>query len=218
MHPFEQDQSFENLQQALSPKRLEAYRHRGGSDKLTVLNYFWNAAVCEALFPMLQQLEVAFRNTLHQSIAGAWNDPLWLTNGLSFIEIRERERLQEAKDSLIRQHSPITEDDLVGELSFGFWTSLGDARYDRQWPKFIRSAFPHCIAALRNRPEISSRANRLRKLRNGVFHHHSIWHWKDLQQHHADGLALIGWISPELAKFTRANDRFLKIFADRPIH
>jgi hypothetical protein len=213
-----QDQSFQDLQRALSPKRLEAYRPQGASDAHTILNYFWNASICEALFPMLQQLEVAFRNTLHQSIGTVAGDNQWLRNGLSFLDSRENEKIQEAKASLINQHLPITEDDWVGELSFGFWTSLSDSRYDRQWPRFIKVAFPHCINAIRSRDEISSRANKLRKVRNAVFHHHSIWHWRDLTQHHADGLALISWISPELARITREQDRFPSVFAKRPLN
>jgi hypothetical protein len=165
---------------------------------------------------MLQQLEVALRNTLHQSIGIVLGDNQWLTNGVAFLDIRENEKIRDAKASLLNQRLPITEDDLVGELSFGFWTSLSDSRYDRQWPRFIKAAFPHCINAIRTRDEISSRANKLRKLRNAVFHHHSIWHWRDLSQHHADGLALISWISPELARITREQDRFPSTFANRP--
>ncbi len=165
---------------------------------------------------MLQQLEVAFRNTLHHSIGAAWGDPQWLLNGLSILDVREAEKVRDAKISLQKQMKRVTEDDLVGELSFGFWTSLSDSRYDRNWPKFIKAAFPYCINAMRTRDEISSRANRLRKLRNAVFHHHSIWHWRDLEQHHRDGFALMSWISPELTRITQQQDRFPAVFASRP--
>jgi hypothetical protein len=211
-----QVQSFADLTIALSTKRLEAYRPHGGSDVLAVKMYLWNASICEALFPMLQQLEVALRNTLHQSIGSVWHDDKWLTNGLSILDPREADKIRNAKQSLYSQRKPITEDDLVGELSFGFWTSLSDARYNRYWPRFIKMAFPHCINILRSRDQISSEANRLRKLRNAVFHHHSIWHWHDLEQHHRNGLAIIGWISPELARLTRHQDRFPSAFAARP--
>ncbi|HEX4139367.1 MAG TPA: hypothetical protein VHY09_03400 [Candidatus Methylacidiphilales bacterium] len=212
----EQVNSFADLQRALSAKRLESYRPPGASNEKTVQMYLWNAAISEALFPMLQQLEVAFRNTLHQSIGTAWNDSHWLMNGLSILDLREVEKVRDSKLSLQRQMKPVTEDDLVGELSFGFWTSLTDSRYDRHWPRFIKNAFPHCINSMRTRDEISSRANKLRKLRNAVFHHHSIWHWSNLEQHHRDGFALISWISPELTRITKAQDRFPGIFAARP--
>jgi hypothetical protein len=211
-----QDQSFIDLQRALSPKRLESYRPKGASDKATVSMYFWNALLSEALCPMLQQLEVAFRNTLHQSIGGAWGNTQWLMNGIVILDPREVERVRDAKISLQNQMKSVTEDDLVGELSFGFWTSLSDSRYDRHWPKFIKAAFPHCINSMRSRDQISSRANKLRKLRNAVFHHHAIWHWRDLEQHHRDGFALLSWISPELTRITKTHDRFPTVFANRP--
>jgi hypothetical protein len=165
---------------------------------------------------MLQQLEVAFRNTLHQSIGSVWNDPVWLTNGLAILDPREVKKIQTAKQALHGQRKSITEDDLVGELSFGFWTSLSDARYNRYWPRFVKMAFPLCLNAHRSRDQISSQINPLRKLRNAVFHHHSIWHWSDLEQHHRNGLAVIGWISPELARLTRQQDRFPAVFAAKP--
>ncbi len=212
----EQVNSFVDLKRALSARRLESYRPPGASDEKTVQTYLWNAAISEALFPMLQQLEVAFRNTLHQSIGAAWGNSEWLMNGHPILDPREVVKVKDAKITLTNQKKPLTEDDLVGELSFGFWTSLSDSRYDRHWPRFIKAAFPNCINSMRTRDEISSRANKLRKLRNAVFHHHSIWHWRDVDQHHRDGFALISWISPELARITKAQDRFPEVFANRP--
>ena len=48
----------------------------------------------------------------------------------------------------------------------------------------------------------------LRELRNRVFHHERILHWKDLDVRHAAMLETIGWISPELEELTLKLDRF----------
>lgn len=191
--------------------RLEAYGPRGGSDKDAITHYLWNLALCESLFCMLQTLEVAFRNTLHRSIGNAISSENWLLNGPIFVGEREKEAIQKAINALLEQKKEVTEARMIAELSFGFWTSLADVRYDKVWPKFIKSAFPHALNSIRTRQEISSRVNKLRKLRNAVFHHHSIWHWKDLPQQHVDGFLIIQWIEPILAELVKSMDRFLII-------
>jgi len=208
-----QDQTFSGLRKALSVTRLESYRPNGGTDEDAVANYLWNSALCESLFPMLQQLEVSFHNALHTSIGKAISDASWLSGSATWLQPREVEKIQKARQDLIDQSQTVTEGRMVGELSFGFWTSLTNRPYERAWPKFVKDAFPKAPSHCRNRTEVSARVNKLRKLRNAVFHHHSIWHWSDLTLHHNTGFELMDWIEPELAKLVRATDRFPQIYA-----
>jgi hypothetical protein len=112
------------------------------------------------------------------------------------------------------QSKSITEDGIVGELGFGFWTGLTNRPYEQVWPKFIKQAFPNAMSYNRTRTEIAARANKLRVLRNSIFHHHSIWHWADLVQHHNTGFELINWIEPELGKLVKATDRFPQVHSN----
>jgi hypothetical protein len=163
---------------------------------------------------MLQTLEVVFRNALHRSIGEAVRSENWLSNGPSLLLPPEMETLEKTRDVLRRQNKPLTEPRMVAELHFGFWTSLADSRYDRMWPKIIKSAFPSMPNHIRTRGEISARINGVRKLRNAAFHHHSIWHWNNLIQQHENGYVVIGWISPEMEKIAREVDRFHKILSE----
>jgi hypothetical protein len=162
---------------------------------------------------MLQQLEVSFRNTLHTAIGQAVSNAAWLSGSPRWLQPRELEKIEKAKQDLVDQKRAVTEDLMVAELSFGFWTGLANRPYEPVWPKFVKQAFPNAPTHCKNRVEISARANKLRKLRNAVFHHHSIWHWSDLRQHHNSGFELIGWIEPELSKLIRLTDRFPQIHA-----
>jgi hypothetical protein len=51
-----------------------------------------------------------------------------------------------------------------------------------------------------------------RKLRNAAFHHHSIWHWKDLKIQHQEIRNLIKWICPSIDEMAFRVDRFPKTF------
>lgn len=48
----------------------------------------------------------------------------------------------------------------------------------------------------------------LRELRNRVFHHERIIHWRDLDTRHAAMLETVGWISTELRELAIVLDRF----------
>ena len=59
--------------------------------------------------------------------------------------------------------------------------------------------------------KLDGRLNSIRELRNRVFHHERIIHWKDLDAQHAGILQLIGWISPELCDLALSLDRYAAI-------
>jgi len=98
-------------------------------------------------------------------------------------EQMERAAVGRAKDTLVKQAKPLEAGRMVAELSFGFWTSLLDVRYERSnvlWPHLLRPTFPRMRNRDRKRKTISARINSIRLLRNRVSHHEPIWHWRDL--------------------------------------
>jgi len=71
----------------------------------------------------------------------------------------------------------------------------------------FRSIEAH-LNAERNVLHLAARWQKIRDLRNRVFHHERILHWRDLEAQHWQILQLIGWINPELEALTRMLDRF----------
>ena len=112
------------------------------------------------------------------------------------------------------QNKPIEPDRIIAELTFGFWTSLLDRRYERLWHQIIRTTFPHMPRTNRTRQNLSSRFNKIRNLRNRVFHHEPIWYWQDLQQQHQDMLEALSWMSPEMKELVMTVDRFETTYND----
>ncbi|WP_346837948.1 hypothetical protein [Microbulbifer sp. SAOS-129_SWC] len=60
----------------------------------------------------------------------------------------------------------------------------------------------------RTRQNLSRRFQRIRYLRNRIFHHEPIWHWRDLTQQHQETLEAIAWIEPAAQALVAAVDRF----------
>lgn len=204
---------FENLRKSLSPKRFSGYSVRGG-ELDAFAKYLWNLQLCESLCPCFQVLEVAFRNKLHSQIASAIADPNWIFNQHKILYPDEQESIKKAKESLELASSPITEDYLVSEMKFGFWTGLLNSRYDRLWPKIIAEVFPNMPKSMRTRGDASVLMNSIRRLRNEALHHHSIWHWKDLKDRHNQTRQMIAYICTTNALIADHIDRFPIVYAD----
>jgi hypothetical protein len=206
---------FAKIQRSHSIPRFDSYKPQGGGDEAALARYLWNIALCESLYPALQVLEVSFRNAVHDEIGKVVaSSPSvqigreWLRAGGAFLQQIEQSKIAEARESLLSRSKPVTEAFLVAEMSFGFWNSLLDVRYDQMWHKIIKGVFPNMPKADRTRAKISPKMNDVRKLRNAALHHHSIWHWADLAAKHNDALTLIHWICDASASMLNQIDRF----------
>lgn len=204
---------FNNLKKSLSIKRFSGYQGRG-TELDAFAKYLWNIHLCESLCPCFQLLEVAFRNRVHTQIGQAIKDQSWIQNEHATIYQEERDAIQKAKETLKNDKCPITEDYLVSEMKFGFWTCLLNVRYDKLWPKIIADVFPNMPNAKRTRGDASALMNGVRKLRNAALHHHSIWHWNDLKNRHAQMRLLIKYICTSTDITADQIDRFQAVHSN----
>jgi hypothetical protein len=196
----------------LSSDRFRSFKQVGEPDHHTLARVNWNTALSEAAYPCLQALEVALRNRLNQTIAAVCDDPNWIITA-AFMKPPEAEMIDAAKKGLSVRGRPITAGYMIAELKFGFWTSLADVRYDKMWHKIIKPIFPQMPNTIRTRAEVSKRLHVVRRFRNAVSHHHSIWHWADLERQHMDICTLLIWIEPSYAAWVKHHDRFPAVYA-----
>jgi hypothetical protein len=215
-----QDRHLDALWRVLSAERLEGYGGSAMPRPDVITRYLCNMALCEALYPSLQALEVALRNTLFNAgeavypfpgAPAAGQTPCWLDMpGILLGE--EPNKVAAAKRRLRDANKQLEPGRVVAELTFGFWTALFDVRYESTkilWPRlFGQKIFADAPKSRRSRKALSPLLNRVRLLRNRAFHHEPIWHWKDLPDQHALTLELIGWMSPPLRRTVEALDRF----------
>lgn len=206
---------FGQLVSHVSAERVGAYavsaEEMDANPKLVLSRYMLNMALCESLYPALQTCEVALRNGIHSHLAATLAREDWFdTPGFALTPWAQLE-VSKAKDKIQKAGKPITPGRVVAELQLGFWTSLFEAHYEQKTPFLpggIKAVFPHLPKSLHKRKERKNDLERVRHLRNRVFHHERIVHWADLDAQHALVLQIIGWISPPLQRMTAALDRF----------
>ena len=207
-----QEQFFKELGVVISNDRFEPHR-RGHTRNSTsaYASYAWNIALCESLYPALNCFEVALRNSIHTAATEQFGTEFWFNSRLGKDEADRLSILRSRIDSPGNRNPSAGE--LVSGLSLGFWVSLFKGYYERVlWPLLLPAVFPYSPRRQRARREISKRVDRIRRLRNRVFHHEPIWHWQDLEQQHQQILETIGWISPAMLAMTRLLDRFPSVY------
>lgn len=194
------------MRRAFSVPRLGPYlRATNGDGAAAILLYWWNVEVSGAFYGPLHCLEVSLRNALHDELRAKYHSAHWWTraplnaNGLKMVA--------DARAKCVRRSSGhASADDIVAELSFGFWVSLvstGTA-YDRKlWVPTLHRAFPHYPG---RRDRLHESLLSMVLLRNRIMHHEPIHH-RDLGADHAKLHRLLGYLSPELAKEAQALDR-----------
>lgn len=205
------------LIQTLSAERLNAYRGRlpqAAPDLQLFGRYAWNIALCESLYPSVQMLEVALRNTIHQAATQHFKRTDWFDTPGVLQQFHERDAVTKAKAALTLHNKPLDAHRIVAELTFGFWTSLLDRRYEQiLWPPLLKDAFPYMPRKHRTRANLSKRFHTMRQLRNRIFHHEPIAHWRDLARQHGEIVEAIAWIAPAAKDLVQAIDRFPTVHA-----
>lgn len=205
------------LKRSLSTERLDGYRQRGATAKADnpdnlFSHYAWNIALSESLYAPLQCLEVCLRNSLHNAITGKCGRTDWYDTSV-LIGAEDTKRVQKAKDRLADRKKPTDPGHIVAELTFGFWTSLFDKRYEQSLcNQILSSVFPHMPRHIRKRSTVSAYLNDVRNLRNRVFHHEPIWYWSDLSRHHNNIYTVMAWINPVMCSFVKEIDRFPLVY------
>jgi hypothetical protein len=147
--------------------------------------------------------------------------PCWLDANPSLLDPDHEQSVIAAKLRLRERGRALEPGRLVAELTFGFWTSLLEVRYERNkvlWPHLLGAQLLHPSSprSMRSRKQLSPLLNRVRYLRNRVFHHEPIWHWSNLIQQHTVALDLMGWFSPALRATIEPADRFRAVHAAGP--
>lgn len=225
-----------DLAHVLSADRLAPYRPSGGDDLAMIATYFWNVALCQALYASLGAAEVAIRNGLHDTLAQHFGQADWYDRP-NLLLARELRDVASAKTNIVAAGKPVVPGRVVAALPFGFWTSLLDTAYGASpsgpqlWIAtngLLATAFPHATPYYSDhRRRVHVRVDSLRRLRNRVFHHEPVWNGVLLPSRrrkqpprlaplatlYTDIIETIGWVSPTLQATTTHLDTFPQVLA-----
>lgn len=204
--------TFPQIEAALHTERLDAYRQDGADEKTALARYALNMALAEALYPALQFAEIALRNAIHESFTARFGAPDWYHTSTSLL-LWQSTKVQEAKRGLQKLKKPTSPGRIVAELNFGFWTGFFNKAHNRTGLShhIAKTVFSHAPKPERNAAKLDARWLAIRDLRNRVFYHERILHWKDLDQRHLNIAQITAWISPELANYAKSLDRFAAV-------
>jgi hypothetical protein len=155
--------------------------------------YEWHARLSAASFNTMHHFEVLVRNAIDAQLgAGQPDEPLRDTWLLDFETLSPNavKQVITAVERLEKGRS-ISRARVVAGLSFGFWQGLFGGAYEELWRHRLRHAFPHA----KQRKDLSSRLDAIRKFRNRIAHHDSIL-GQPIAARHDDMLCIAGYVDP----------------------
>ncbi|GGL14547.1 hypothetical protein Sme01_18320 [Sphaerisporangium melleum] len=200
------------MRRTLSAPRLAPYLLASGADAERAERlYYWNVEAAAAFYGPLHFLEVCLRNVLHDTLKGHFaRSDWWQATALGDHNDRKiREAVARARENAGQYAGRIPgPDDVVAELSFGFWVSLLSRRYDRTlWVPVVHGVFRNCRETRR---ALHDGLLSLVLLRNRIMHHEPIHH-RDLAADYAKICRMLGYLEPGVARRLPHLDRVAEV-------
>jgi Abi-like protein len=198
------------LSNLLSSDRLHNYIIDSTGDKLLSIQlYERNTELSQSMYGVIQPLEIALRNSVHNVMRTDLGNNGWLEK--ITLQPKEREAVDEAKKTIYRRGKPVTPGRLVAELTFGFWLRLLAPNYEKYlWVPHLHRCFPHMKSP--DRRKIFDRFFAIKELRNKVAHHESIIQ-RNLSQDYRDIIEALGWICPVTACWIQATNSLQRVLS-----
>lgn len=200
-----------DLEKLLSGKRLSTYYNLFLTDKEKAIEYYrLNIQISESFYPLLSNLEIVLRNSIHNSFTIHFKSADWFSQ---FKQPELFDQVNIAKRKILATHNHMTPDKVVAELTFGFWTALFNKQYAKGFWKPLMYAFPLLNKANKRRDKISYKLNQIRKFRNRIFHYEPICNdLTALAANHNNILEIFNWINADIVNWTKQIDRFDNLY------
>jgi len=189
------------LENVLTAPRLSRYlAFCNGNRQRAIQLYEYNTRISEAMYGIIQPLEISFRNSVHRILARDLGRLDWYDSGI--LQTQELESVSAARNSLWRWKKAESPDRIVAELMFGFWVKLLNRSYEKSlWVAHLHKCFPS--GPRPDREKTHERFLRIRDLRNRIAHHEPIF-FKNLETEYTRVLTSIEWICPITASWVRS--------------
>jgi hypothetical protein len=200
---------------AISPARLAPYVSAAAGDvaKALVL-YRWNQDIAGSFLRPLCNLEITLRNNITEQMESLTTPRQWWEHPAITRHPKVGARLSEGMARLAFDNRPLVRDNLIPEMSFGFWVGLLSSQFDTAlWRRGLYQAFPHFHGARR---ELRATFQIVLNLRNRIGHHEPIYH-RHLAADRVTIHKLLGYLSPEMRVWSLTDDPLPGLIADRPV-
>ena len=210
------------LERIISKERLSPYlaKHNESWEK-ALEHYKANIRISESFYSGISILEIGLRNNIDLQLRRRYQSIQWFDEEAFIKDVTsfQIDKIQDARKTILKEKQQITPGKLIAELPFGFWTSLFDSRFERILWKDLRLAFPRCPKVERQRRNVSSKLNSIRKLRNRIFHHESIaWSYNALIAYKVEILEGIDWLNGDLTEYFSDTIRIEEVLINQKKH
>ncbi|HEX2763038.1 MAG TPA: Abi family protein [Allosphingosinicella sp.] len=205
---------------SISKPRLTKYlQESGGKMKDALLLYHWNSQLSQALYLPLQSWEIALRNKLNDFLCFKYG-PNWPYDPRAVRNLtgKDARRLQETigRQTIDRNGVPPTTNQIVADLSAGFWVSQLGTSYavpygwhnNLKWRVFTNDQ-------TMTREVAAGICNDLLDLRNRVAHHEPIF-LRPLDAMKADLDDILNALCAGTAAYMASACSFAEIWAAKP--
>ena len=164
-------------------KYLEVTR---GDDAAALDLYLWNTGLVQAVLKDVSFFEVALGNAYDSAISSAWSgSDHWLLDDASPArrpilrankrgQVNDANRLNRSSINHLRNglRENATADDIVSNLTLGFWAHMTDRSHERDlWIPIIYKAWPKGA----DRNDVNGRITGINKIRNRAAHHEHLF-------------------------------------------
>ncbi len=167
--------------------------------------YIENLQLSKEFYIPLSILEVSLRNSLN-SFFNKKVGQNWLFN-TTFIKPYMQNKIDTAVTILKQQGKDITQDNLIAELSFGFWIVLIKKPFQEYLRyKDLKEIFPNITIEKDikvNRHYIFTKVNNIRLFRNKVFHFDKIINKDEYKNIEEDIYLIIRYFDEKLYKYAK---------------
>jgi hypothetical protein len=216
----ENDQAIKAFVLSISKPRLTKYLQTSDGDIRKALQiYKWNTMLSQSLYFPLQYWEITLRNKLNDYLLFKYGQNWHMSEvaNRNFIG-QDQKRIAEvvARLSIGTGATRPTTDQVVAELSAGFWVSQFAKRYDAHynWRNNLRFRIFLNEPSL-TRENVHRTCLSLLELRNRVAHHEPIFHL-DLNSHKDHLTTLLRGMCLVTNNYVSTNCSFARIWAIRP--
>ena len=202
------------LKRYISLDRLAAYTAYARGDQWVAIRlYERNTQISEALYGVVQCLEVTLRNAIHDCLVRKLGRTDWYE--VFPFEPSERRTIEGAKSEILRRSTSAIPGRIIAELVFGFWVKMFSNNYDKTlWVPYLHTLFPPAFN--NERSSIYVRLKDLKTLKNRIAHHERITCGRrNPERDYSQIPEAIGWINPTVQEWIASTNCFQERFNKR---
>jgi hypothetical protein len=196
---------------------MGTYMLAAGHDEARALQlYQWNAQLGEAFHLPIQAVEIALRNRINAVLvanfgADWWSSPLFL----GMADNRQIAAIDEAKARIGKRGQAVITGQIVAGLSFGFWVSMLDARYNPAvWSHALLVGFPD-LPAGKTRDDLQKVSRQIANFRNRIWHHEPIFK-ANITLEYSRCMEMLKWLCPHKQKWIKPQCKVMAVLRQKP--